>query len=53
LDAIARATERRITMIAEPLTLLDLVLGLMLLIALVAIVVNVIALLREYFGKKK
>jgi len=40
-------------MIAEPLTLLDLVLGLMLLIALVAIVVNVIALLREYFGKKK
>ena len=53
MDAIASNAEMRITMTAEPLTLLDLVLGLMLLIALVAIVVNVIALLREYFGKKK
>lgn len=35
------------------LTALDLALGLTLLIAIVAIVVNVIALLREYFGKKK
>ena len=40
-------------MTAEPLTLLDLVLGLMLLIALVAIVVNVIALLREYIIDKR
>ena len=39
-------------MTAEPLTLLDLALGLTLLIAIVAIVVNVIALLREYFGKE-
>ena len=37
----------------EALTLLDLAIGATLLIALVAIVVNVIALLREYFGKKK
>ena len=40
-------------MTAEPITLLDLAAGLTLLIAIVAIVVNVIALLREYFGKKK
>ena len=40
-------------MTTEPLTLLDLALGLTLLIAIVAIMVNVIALLREYFGKKK
>ena len=37
----------------EALTLLDLALGATLLVALVAVVVNVIALLREYFGKKK
>jgi hypothetical protein len=37
----------------EALTLLDLAIGATLLIAIVAIVVNVIALLREYFGKKK
>lgn len=37
----------------EPITLLDLAAGLTLLIAIVAIMVNVIALLREYFGKKK
>jgi len=53
LDAIARAAERRMIMTAEPITLLDLAAGLTLLIAIVAIVVNVIALLREYFGKKK
>ncbi len=40
-------------MTAEPMTLLDLAAGWTLLIAIVAIMVNVIALLREYFGKKK
>jgi len=38
---------------AEPLTLLDLALGLTLLIALVAIVVNVIALIKEYLLDKR
>ena len=41
------------TMTAEPLTLLDLVAGLTLLIALVAIVVNVIALIKEYLLDKR
>ena len=36
----------------EALTLLDLALGATLLVALVAVVVNVIALVREYFGKE-
>ena len=36
----------------EALTLLDLAAGLTLLIAIVAIVVNVIALIKEYFGRK-
>jgi len=40
-------------MTAEPLTLLDLAAGLTLLIALVAIVVNVIALVREYIIDKR
>jgi len=39
-------------MTAEPMTLLDLAVCLTLLIAIVAIVVNVIALIKEYFGRK-
>ena len=38
---------------AEPITLLDLAAGLTLLIALVAIVVNVIALIKEYLLDKR
>jgi len=37
----------RITMTAEPITLLDLAAGLTLLIAIIAIVVNVIDLIKE------
>ena len=48
MDAITRATERRITMTTEPMTLLDLAVCLTLLIAIVAIVVNVICLVKEY-----
>ena len=40
-------------MIAEPITLLDLAAGWTLLIALVAIVVNVIALIKEYLLDKR
>ena len=40
-------------MIAEPITLLDLALGLTLLIALVAIVVNVVSLVKEYVIDKR
>ena len=53
MDAIARATERKMIMTAEPLTLLDLAAGLTLLIALVAIVVNVACLVKEYIIDKR
>ena len=47
MDAIASNAEMRITMTAEPITLLDLAAGLTLLIAIIAIVVNVIDLIKE------
>ena len=47
MDAITRAAERRIMTTTEPITLLDLAAGLTLIIALVAIVVNVIDLIKE------
>ena len=53
MDAIARATERRIMMTTEPITLLDLAAGLTLIIALVAIVVNVACLVKEFIIDKR
>ena len=57
MDAITRSTERRMIMTAEPITLLDLALGLMVLmmfiVALVAFAIIMKMFIKEFFGKKK